>query len=1141
MNNLPILKGNSKNSALLLAFFLLITFSISPLSAQNSKENGLTLKVQNENIEKVLNQVSKLTSLKFFYDQEIVNKAPLVTLDITKGTLKQVLDEITIQTNLHFNRTGNTIAVSVGSKKIGKSSLKSLTISGVVLDDKAEPIIGASIAIQGTSLGTITNIDGEYSLTNVPEDANVAISFIGYETLVLSVKDKALAKVMLKEDTKMLEEVVVIGYGTTSVKSSTGAIASVKSAELQNYPSTNFAAALSGKMAGVQISSPSGTPGAGAEIRVRGIGTLTAGSKPLIVVDGFPLTEGSDINSINMSAIQSIEVLKDAASTAIYGSRGANGIIMITTKSGKTSKPNVSLSATFGVQQRYDKLNLVDAYDMAQYMLEARNTGYVSKNPSKRKETDDTAVRRANGASKRELIPDYLYPYLNGDKGLTNTNWLDEIFQLAPMQDYNISVNGGSEKAFYSLSAGYMNQKGIIIGTDFNKFSANVNLKLMPTNTITLGFSFSPSYTQKSTFDEDTQSNNYMNMASTMYPFFAPYNEDGTLAISEQIRENTPTDGALVENPVAFSKKRKSGTDKLRLFGNMYAEVKLFKDFKFKTNIGADYDTSIYKFYKPSDIGAYRAPAPQPASASQTNTNRLNYLIENTLTYNKLIKDHSIQFLLGQSYQREDKDELKVFATDFADSSISNIAGGSSYDVSPSEHAWAMISYFTRLNYNFKNKYMFSASIRRDGSSRFGNNTKWGMFPALSGAWLVSSEKFLENNPAVEYMKLRFSWGKSGNNQIAHYGAQALMSKNDYLFDGVLAPGTIVSSAPNPDLSWEMTSTWNVGLDFTLFHYLGINADFYIANTNDLLLKVPVPQQSGYTTSLQNIGKIRNTGFEVRFSTAKDVAFGPIAWNSSINISSNKNKVLALAPGQTQIIGSKGFSITKVEKSISELYGYEVVGIYKSDEDFKKYPSMAKTQMGDYIIKDINKDGIIDTKDKRSFGSPLPKVVLGWNNTFRYKSFELTLDMYSELGKKLYSKSLSDYMDAGEGFAVPTKEYFNNRYHPKNNPNGTYATPNMGNFSSARKEARISNKFFYNASNFNIRSLKFSYELPSSFISRLGIQRTQVYFLANNLLILTPYKGMSLNGNTSDALNQGLESYNYPLPRTFSLGLNVNF
>jgi len=1116
---------------------LLLVTLCTICSVANAQTVSKDFKAQS--LKTVLKEIEQQTGLSIIYETKDINGDKKITQSFKDTPVEKVLSKI-LDSDLEFTIQNKMILIS--KKKVdGQYNGTPKNITGKIVDDKGDPIIGATVVVKGTTNGAITDIDGNFSLSEVPSDATVVMSYIGYQSYETPVKGKNTFAVTLLEDAKQLDEVVVIGYGTTTVKSSTGSISSVKAGELQNYPSTNFASALSGKMAGVQVSLPSGTPGGSPVINVRGIGTLTAGSKPLIVVDGFPLTEGSDINSINMNAIQSIEVLKDAASTAIYGSRGANGIIMITTKSGKTSKPSVSLSATFSLQQRYDKLELVDAYDMAQYMLEARNTGYINKDPLKRRETDDTATRKANGASKRELIPDYLYPYLNGEKGLTNTNWLDEVFQLAPMQDYNISVNGGSEKAFYSLSAGYMKQEGIIIGTDFDKFSANVNLKLMPTNTITLGFSFSPSYSKQNTFDEDAMSSNFLNIATGIYPFFAPYNEDGSLAISEQIKANSDTDGALYENPVAIAKKVDRKTDRLRLFGNMYAEVKLFKDFKFKTNIGADYDASIYKFYTPTDIGKYRAAAPQPISATQSNTNRKNYLIENTLTYNKLIKEHSIQVLLGQSYQREDQEILKVTATDFGDSSIKNIAGGSSFKVEPSQYAWAMISYFARLNYNWKDKYMFGASMRRDGSSRFGGNTKWGMFPALSAAWLISNEKFMQNSSVIDYAKLRVSWGKSGNNQIANYGAQALMSSNDYLFGGTLAPGTVINSSPNPDLSWEMTSTWNIGLDVTLFKYLGISADFYLANTNDLLLSVPVPQQSGYTTSLQNIGKVRNTGFEIRFSTAKDINMGPVAWNSSLNVSTNKNKVLALAPGQTQIIGSKGFSITEVGKSISELYGYEIIGIYKSEEDFKKYPAMAGTQIGDYIIKNQNDDKVIDTKDKRSFGSPLPKVVLGWNNTFRYKSFELALDLYAELGKKLYSTALATYMDTGEGFAVTTKEYFKNRYHPVNNPNGTYATPNMGNFSSARKEARISNKFFYNASNFNIRSLKFSYELPSSFINRLGIQRTQVYFLANNLLLLTPYKGMSINGNSTDALNQGLESYNYPLPRTFSLGLNINF
>ena len=593
---------------------ILLVLFLSFMACFTANAQKVTLQFRQVKLAKVFDAITQQTGLTVAYSRPTVDPDRVVSIEADKEELSDVLTKLLKGTNVTFE-IGET-KIYLKEEPVSDTPQKSgrlITISGTIVDEKGETIIGASVAVQGTTLGTITNADGEYSLANVPENSQITISFIGYQSISLPANAKALGKIVMKEDNELLDEVVVIGYGTTTVKSATGSISSVKANELQSYPSTNFASALSGKMAGVQVSLPSGAPGGSPVINVRGIGTLTAGSKPLIVVDGFPLTEGSDINSINMSAIQSIEVLKDAASTAIYGSRGANGIIMITTKSGKTSKPNVSLSATFSLQQRYDKLELVDAYDMAQYMLEARNTGYVNKNPSVRKESDDTATRKANGASKRELIPDYLYPYLNGEKGLTNTNWLDEIFQLAPMQDYNISVSGGSEKAFYSLSAGYMKQEGIVIGTDFDKFSANVNLKLMPSNTITLGFSFSPSYSKKNTFDEDAMSNNFLSIATGIYPFFAPYNKDGTLAISEQIKANADTDGALYENPVAISKKVKRKNDRLRLFGNMYAEVKLFKDFRFKTNIGADYDAQMrlllfslkYQMTAESEISVY--------------------------------------------------------------------------------------------------------------------------------------------------------------------------------------------------------------------------------------------------------------------------------------------------------------------------------------------------------------------------------------------------------------------------------------------------------------------------------------------------------------------------------------------------------
>lgn len=1016
------------------------------------------------------------------------------------------------------------------------------SVNGKIVDGTGEPIIGGTISLVGSDVKAVSDVDGNFNIM-VRKGDKIKISYLGYKDKIVSVDNRKDIKVTLEDDVHNLQEVVAIGYGQTTVKSSTGSIAQLKADGLNKNLSSNFSSSLSGQVTGVQVIQASGQPGTDSQIRVRGIGTLTAGSDPLIVVDGFPLSEGSTLNSINTSSIESIEVLKDAASTAIYGSRGANGIIMIKTKGGVSSKPNVTFSAALGLQQRSDRVKLVNAYDYATFLKEARNTGYVNKDPNNRKETDTTEERKKKGASKRELIPDYILPYLNGETELTDTDWYDEIFRTGSISDYNISVNGGSDKCRYSFTGGYLKQNGILLGTDFEKYSANVNLWFKPTNNIVIGTSLFPSYSKQNlTQSSNTWGGTLVSLASISYPFFSPYNSDGSLAISKQIEANIASDGALTESPVAWAKMLDCNKTNARLFGNVFTEIDLLKGLKYKLNLGMDYENAQYKAFKPSDIGQYRSAAPSPAYANNNHSTTLNYLIENTLNYNAYLDKnliHNIDVLLGQSYQKEDYEQVAITATGFTDNSIGNIAGGSGFKVSPSEYQWTMLSYFARLNYSLLDKYLVSASVRQDGSSRFGSNSKWGFFPAVSMAWILSNESFMKSIKGINYAKLRLSWGKSGNNQIPNYGALAIMKRSNYIFDGSLASGSLISTSPNPDLSWEKTSNLNIGLNLILFNYLGLDIDFYTATTNDLLLEVPVPEQSGYKTSLQNIGKVRNTGIEFKLSTARNIALGKVTWNGNLTMSANKDKVLALAPGQTQIIS--GNNITKVGHSIGELYGYEVIGIYKTQEDLDLYPHMAGTQLGDYIIKDLNGDKKITTEDRKSFGSPSPKVILGFNNNFKYKNFEMSFNLYSELGKKKYSGTLAS-LESGEGFMMITQDYFKNRWHPVDNPNGTWATPNMANYSNDRKQGLNSNLFIKNASYLQLRSLKIAYNLPTSLISKIGITNAQIYAMGNNLFMITPYKGFSVDAESNSCiLQQGTEKYAYPMPRTYTVGVNVSF
>lgn len=1018
------------------------------------------------------------------------------------------------------------------------------TVSGQVVDNSSQPLVGC-VVTGGQSASTVTDADGHFTIAVSP-GSTLRVSYMGYQDAVTGRIDDNTQnlRVVMKDDVRMLQEVVAIGYGSTTVKSSAGSISSVKGAALSTSVAPSFAEGLSGQVTGVQVIQPSGQPGTDDQIRVRGIGTLTAGSAPLIVVDGFPLTEGSTLNSINTASIESVEVLKDAASTAIYGSRGANGVIMVRTKAGATGKPSVTLSASWGWQQRNDRVSLVGAYDLATAIKEARNTGYVNKDPANRSESDTNEERLQKGASSRQLIPDYIVPYLNGEQGLTDTDWYGEIFRTASVRNYDVSVSGGSDKASYSFTGGYMKQDGIVIGTDFDKYSANVNLRLKPAKNVVIGTSLFPSYSkQHLTQSSGLWGSTLMSSGAISYPFFSPYNADGSYAISEQIKANRQADGALNENPVAWANMLHNENRDARFFGSAYAEIEPVRGLTYKLNLGTDYESVKYTFFRPSDIGQYRSSAPYPASAKENRSEKRNYLVENTLTYSTYLDKpmrHHLDVMLGQSYQRESFDETDITATGFTDNSIRNIAGGSSFRVEPSQYEWTMISYFGRANYSLLDRYLLNLSYRRDGSSRFGRNSKWGSFPAVSGAWILSSEPFMEKaTDVLTYAKVRASWGKSGNNQIPNFGSLAIMQQSNYVFDGSLASGSLISTSPNPDLSWEKTETLNFGLNVVLLGTLGVDFDYYRATTKDLLLNVPVPEQSGYETSLQNIGRLRNTGVEMKLYTAAPVRLGHVDWNSSLTLSANKDKVLELAQGQTQIIS--GNNITRVGHSIGELYGYEVIGIYKSQADLDAYPHMAGTQIGDYIIKDLDGDKKITTADKKSWGSPAPKVILGWNNTLAYKGFELTVDLYSELGRKKYNRTRTA-ISCGEMFAVCSKDYFKNRWHPVDNPNGTLATPNMGNYSNDRKQGLSSNLYYDNASYFQVRSLKLAYSLPAALTERVGLTRAQVYFLGNNLLLLTPYKGFNVEAEeSSSVLEQGREYFAYPMARTFSVGLNITF
>jgi len=1120
----------------------------------------VSLDLKNSDLTKILSAIEKQTSFEFSYTDEIRSITQL-SIHVRNKSLNSVLGDLERTANVSFRQFNKTIAVS---KRAAQRSALPSRVNGKVTDSQTgEALPGVSVLLKGTATGTTTDTKGEFTL-DVPDDGTLLFSFIGYGTQEISVNAQTSITVSLVANSSTLNEVVVIGYGELEKTRITGAVSQVKSKELNSYNGSSFAQQLSGRAAGVVINDASAQPGTNPQILIRGIGTLTAGRYPLIVVDGFPLSEGSSFNSVPPQDIETIDILKDPASAGIYGSRAANGVILITTKKGKSEKLQVTLDAYTGVQERADKMKYANAKEAALFFTEARDYGYVSKDPLRRSATDDRATRIANGASLRELRLNYLQPYLDGQPGLTDTNWSDEVFRKGTMQNYSLSFSGGSAKTNYFVSANYFNQEGIVINNSLRRYSGSIRLDSKLSKRIDFGLSLAPSVNIQNYFDNNgNSSNDPLAGLEIMYPFFSPYNADGTLAISQQIIANTPEDGALAENPVALMNKIRYIRSFYRTFGNSFVSYELLKGLKLKTLVGADLVSNLADFYNPSDVGQYRGAAPKPASAIEGRDLNINYLIENTLNYSLHHGEHSLDAVAGYTFQKEDAKNTSVTGSSIADNNLPNIGGASAFSVVANRYVWVQVSYLARAQYAYRNTYLFSATIRRDGSSRFGNNSKWGNFPSVTAGWIASNESFFPKSKALTFAKLRATWGQAGNNQIGSYSSKSQVVSGNYVYGNSPASGFGATTIGNPNLSWETKTSVDIGLNLEFLDRFALTADYYNSDTKDLLLNVPVPEQSGFSTSVQNIGKVRNKGLELELS-ANDIDLGAVKLSLSGNIATNKNEVLALAPGQKQILtGTESNFLTRVGGPVAQLYGYHVTGIFKTQEQINSTPHLPGTLPGDYIVEDITGEGQITQDDRKAFGTYNPKYTYGFSGNLSYKNFEFSFALYGIQGRTLYDRGMALQEESGEGFGVPSKYYFDHRYHPVDNPDGFLGQPNLGNFSNNRKAVRASNLFYKDADYLRIRNVQLAYNLPTKWLSGVNMTRVRIYATANNLFTFTKYRGFNPDGTPLDngvanngitnnngltnttqinnVLTNGLTSTTYPVARSYVFGVTASF
>ena len=919
-------------------------------------------------------------------------------------------------------------------------------------------------------------------------------------------------------------------------------MSSVKAEALANNPSTDFRQALAGKMPGVQVTVPSGDPEGSVSIRVRGVSTVNAGSDPLYVVDGVPMERG--FANLNTNDIESVEVLKDASAAAIYGSRGSNGVVLVTTKKGTSDKLSVSYDGYVGVQNVSKKLDMMNAYEYAEFVKDAHDNAYLDKNPNG--SANDPNSSRKEGYMK---IPDMLVPYLEGKTGLTDTDWQDAIFRSAMTTGHNISLSGKSNSINYFVSGNYMKKEGIIIGSDFEKYGGRLNLSGQHKR-LKFGVNFAPSYSVSNSVNA-SGADGIVQSALMMPPIFPVYNPDGSYNYQGNGYLRIGTDYQINEvlNPVAMARLQSNVTDRMSITGKAFAELELMKGLSYKLSLGGDYYGAHNDQYRQSALplkGKNYYDTPSNPKGYSSSSFFFNWLVENQLTYTTTIdKKHNISAVLVQSAQKETMKTDNVTATDYPNDYIHTINGGTVTEGKSDKTQWSIASYLARVQYNYEGRYMLSAAIRADGSSRFGKNNRWGYFPSASAAWRISDEQFFKNVKKLSFindMKIRASYGVTGNFQIGDYDHLATMSIDNYILGNGLAYGYKPDNIKRDDLSWEKNQMINAGIDLQMFDgYLGLSVDYYNTNTSNMLLYVPVPLLTGYSTSLQNLGKVNNRGWEIGLTSQHTFANG-LGYSFNVNYAKNTNEVKELGPGNAPIIssGSVGhaYYITEVGKPIGSYYLLKYDGVFKNQQELDSYPHLANAKVGDFRFVDVDGSGDIDLdKDRTVCGNYMPKFTYGFGGKLWYGGFDMDFNFQGVYGNKILNLNRR-YIDNMEGNVNGTKVALDRWKSPENPGSGWV---NRANRKQTGSNGRTSTWHLEDGSYLRLQNLALGYTLPRAFTQKFKVEKMRVYVSGQNLFTITDYSGYNpeVNARPSQNLTPGEDYGTYPLARTYMFGLNI--
>ncbi|MBC7828313.1 MAG: TonB-dependent receptor [Chitinophagaceae bacterium] len=1019
------------------------------------------------------------------------------------------------------------------------SALTAQTVTGKITDERGQPMSGVSITEKGKSGGITSKSDGVYTITVSSSDGILVFSYVGYANQEIAINSRTAVDVVLNNITGSLGEVVVVGYGTQRKKDLTGAIASVSSRDIEKIPTNGIDKALQGQVAGLQISTTSGAPGGNTTILIRGISSITGGVEPLFVIDGYPVASvgySNPLSTINPNDIESIDVLKDASSTAIYGSRGSNGVIIITTKRGKSGKPKIEFDSYVGVQEVAHKIELMNARQFAEFVIDGRNAGYLDNFPSGNI-NDNNAIRPGASFDISDRYKNSAFLDSVGE----GTDWQDVIFRKAMISNYQLSVSGGNDGIRYSLSGGYFKQDGIIIQSNFKRYSFKANVDAKLSNKLGVGISLLPSYTEEYSPPIQGHYGSYGIIVTALGadPTIPVYNPDETFGSSI----SGESGNAPMANPIKIANEYKTKVSQFRLFSNVYAEYSILPELKLRTTFGTDLNYYKSRSFKASTL-ATNAPT-APAFANAANNEATNWLSETTVSYKKMLAaKHQVDAVAGFTAQSDYVDAITVGATNFADDLLQNINGGTVNAGSEIINRNNIISFLARANYVFSGKYLLTATIRRDGSSRFGEDRRWGNFPSAAIGWRLSDEKFMEGLKFISEFKVRASYGVTGNNAIGNYRAISLLATSNYVIGDALTPGTVPGSLANKNLGWESQSQLDIGIDVSLFNNrINIVADYYDKRNKDMLFNVQTPSVTGFTSATVNLGEVQNKGFEFALNTRN--LTGNLKWNTNFNITFNRNKVLSMSTANDKIFGStsdKGnTNVTQVGDPIGVFYGRRSVGIFNTDAEAAAYPAEPFARAGDIKFKDINNDGKIDDNDREIIGTPHPDYFFGFNNTFSYKNFSLDILTNAMVGQSVYSGTFT-----ANNSAVQNNAAFIDGARwksPDKQGGGNYGQFGRAIRGGKNNNFQYSSLFIFDASYWRVRQITLSYHFSHSVASKLKLQGARIYVGMNNVHTFTKYWGFDPEvGNAGD--NQtvlGVDYGTYPIARTTTLGINISF